>query len=315
MRRTIKHLYLYLREARDSLKIEKRNEFKKIRIEADIIRFSHSIEKGLCLKSPRPGFGKSHFKKLFALIQEYANLEGHGKFCIHLCLDAMRSYFEYHKKIDFCDDDIRLLKEQYEELALRYAHDGECGGTQIVQKEDFKFDLEHIENLFNTRHSIRDFSGEKISDDLIKKAIELAQRCPSACNRQAFKVYRVDGRQYIRDIGNNLEGIGGFANDADSFLLVVSKKAAYKASEINQHIVSTSMFAGYLSLALHAYGIAACPVQRPVHKNKEWGKYKKMHNISEEEQLVMMFAIGGYKDKTTVPISNRFNIDEIYKNL
>lgn len=315
MKRTIKFLYLYLREARESLRIEKTNKFKKDRIEADIIRLSHSIEKGLCLKSPRPGFGKSNFNKLFALIEEYSNLEGHNKFCIYLCLDAMRSYFEYHNKIDFCDDDMRLMKERYDKLALRYIHEGECGGTQIVKTQDFKFELENVENLFNTRHSIRDFSGEKISDELIKKAIMLAQRCPSACNRQAFKVYRVDARQYIRDIDNNLEGIGGFAKDADSFLLVVSKKASYKASEISQHIVSSSMFAGYLSLALHAYGIAACPVQRPVHKNKEWDKYKKKYAIAGEEQLVMMFAIGGYKDKTTVPISNRFNIDEIYKKL
>ena len=46
----------------------------------------------------------------------------------------------------------------------------------------------YVENLFNTRHSIRQFGEDKVKIEDIKKAIELAQRAPSACNRQAVRV-------------------------------------------------------------------------------------------------------------------------------
>ena len=112
-----------------------------------------------------------------------------------------------------------------------------------------------------------------------------------------------------------LQGIGGFADDVDGFLLVTGRKSAYAPGERNQYLVSTSIFAGYLSLALHAYSIAACVVQRSVSPNSLWENFKTINGIPKDEQIVLMFAIGSYKEESKVPISKRFPVDSIYREL
>jgi hypothetical protein len=116
-------------------------------------------------------------------------------------------------------------------------------------------------------------------------------------------------------MGKALEGIGGFANDVDKFLLVTGKKSAYRGSEKNQFIVSASIFAAYLSLTLHAHKIANCIIQRPLSPSNGWDKICDKYNIPRDEQLVVLIGIGGYKETSTVPISKRYGLNEVYRRL
>ena len=75
------------------------------------------------------------------------------------------------------------------------------------------------------------------------------------------------------------------------------------------------MFAAYLTLTLHAYRVATCTVQRSLLPSPMWDKLQKIHNIPEDEQIVMMLAVGNFKDSAVVPISKRFSLNKIYRNL
>lgn len=50
-----------------------------------------------------------------------------------------------------------------------------------------------FEKVVNTRHSVRDFSDKKISNDILNKIVKLAQRTPSWTNSQPWKVYIAKG--------------------------------------------------------------------------------------------------------------------------
>ena len=113
----------------------------------------------------------------------------------------------------------------------------------------------------------------------------------------------------------NLEGIGGFADSVDKFLLIAGVQSAYRPGEKNQFAVSAAMFAGYLSLALHAYGIGACAVQRSLFPDKKYDELRLRYNIGKDEQIVIMLGIGNMKDKVKVPVSYRWSLDKIYCNL
>ena len=308
--------YISFKETMQNCRLQKDPRIQSSRLEANIIRLLHAVEKGLCLEHPRLGFGVKKIHELFDYVEAYLALNEGSTFCLYMVRDALQAYLDFHREKEFTNFDLEQISEKLGWLREQLAEDdGLYGGVLTLGKEQLRYSPEQVENLFQTRHSIREFSGEPVSQVEIKKAIALAQRCPSACNRQCARVYFVDKQKYMTEMNTDLQGIGGFADDAYGFLLVTGSKSAYRLEERNQYLVSTSIFAGYLSLALHAYGIASCVVQRSVSPNVRWERFKKANGIPEDEQIVLMLAIGKYKEETRVPVSKRFPVDRIYKVL
>ena len=316
MKRKIRQILIAYRELKRDFKSTGNAEFKKSHIEADIIRLVHSIEKGLCLENSRKGFGVIKIKTLFSLCERYLSLNSDDFDCLYFVLDGVKEYLDFHKKENFENDDILEIKGKYEKLKEKMPErDDVYGGVNQVSLSDMEFDIDEIEKLFNTRHSVREFSGEPVDEETLRKAIKLAQRCPSACNRQGVRVYSVSSEKFLADVEESLDGIGGFAQDVDKFLIITGKQSAYKLEEKNQYIVSASIFAAYLTLALHTYNIAACMIQRSLIPRSYWTKFRMKNKILADEQIVMLIGVGKYKDKTKVPMSKRFDIDKIYRNL
>jgi hypothetical protein len=102
----------------------------------------------------------------------------------------------------------------------------------------------------------------------------------------------------------------GEGNDigADKYMILTSDLLAYNLDEMQDWLVSTSIFAGYLSLALHAVGIGNCVIRKcllgPSKYNEELRKYCK---IPDNEQIVIEIAIGNYADKFKECVSNRMD--------
>ena len=135
-----------------------------------------------------------------------------------------------------------------------------------------------IERIIKDRHSIRAFEKTIVSDVDIKAAIELAMHCPSACNRQSYRVHIIDHRDF-HILEGWLDGVGGFANDLDKMLLITGKISDYRPSEQLQYIVTPAVFAGYLTITLQVYGIGCCFIQRSLLPNRKFAKLsiKKRH--------------------------------------
>lgn len=314
MKKAIRHILIAHRELKRNFRVAKAKEFQTSRLEADIIRNVHSIEKGLSIENPRKGFGALKIKALFSLISKYLELENENIDCVYFAKDALAAYLSYHDVQNYCDDNIKEIQLKYEELIKMLPQQDEVfGGVEIISKSDFDFSISEVEKLFSTRHSVREFSGEGVEDELIKKAIKLAQRCPSACNRQGVRVYSLTSKKLVEVFSTALDGIGGFVENADKFLLITGKLSAYSIDEKNQYIVSASIFAGYLSLTLHAYGIANCLIQRPLTPVKIWDEACEKLSIPKDEHLCMFIALGKYKETTKVPVSKRFDVEKIYK--
>ena len=316
MKRFLVQLYIAWLEVKKNLKLTDSPAFLQSRLEADIIRYVHSIEKGLCICEPRKGFGIAKIEKMLSLSEIYIEKAFEDQTCLYFVRDVLKCYFAWNNERGYDSAELQKVKARFEKLFenLKPTEDV-YGGMTTVRLSDLDYDEQQIEKFIYTRHSVREFSGESVTDAEIQKAVALAQRSPSACNRQGFRVYAVSSKKYIEEIGNSLEGIGGFADDVDKFLLITAKQSAYNLSEKNQYVVTAAMFAGYLTLALHAYRIAACVVQRSLVPNKVWDTFCSKNSIPKDEQIVLMIGIGKYKEETKVPVSKRFDIDYIYRNL
>ena len=302
MKENIRYIYRNFREIIKNLFIF--NKYKVNRNAYDLIRLTHSIEKGLSINNLRLGFGHDKQNEMLKLInrinnkKEKTSIENES---IDMAISSLFEYVKIHEENNYCDEFILELKKFLLNFKNNFA-----GGTLEVNKK--KYNEKEIESFFKSRHSVRDFSGKEVNINQLKMAIQLAQCAPSACNRQAVNVYILD-KKYYSDIENWLEGIGGFAKDVDKFLIITGKRTAYRLNENYQYIVSPSIYVGYLTLTLQLYGIGSCVIQRPVIWNKEWSNLQKKHNIPKDEQIICMIACGILKDKYKVPMSHR--IDDI----
>ena len=273
---------------------------------AELMRNIHSIEKGLSIENPRLGFGKAKIDEILKQVsyfQEYK--DGYFNEISKMAVTVLNKYLEFHVDNNYSDntiDDLKLKIKKYD-----YLFEDGYGGVVPFKKSNLKFNINEIEEFFETRHSIRDFSNKPVDKEKLVSALRLAQKAPSACNRQGVRAYVIENNN--DEIKKWITGVGGFENSVNKYILITAKQTAYRWNEFNQYIVSASMYAAYLSLTLHLYGFGACVVQREVIWNKKWNNIRKNLNISNDEQAICLLCVGNLKDNFNVPVSHRLEND------
>lgn len=120
----------------------------------------------------------------------------------------------------------------------------------------------------------------------------MAKKSPSACNRQASKVYVFENSEDNSYIGKYVKGNTGFEAEVDKYLVVTADRACfYNAMEINQEYIDGAIFGTVLTYALHFYGIASC--------------------ILQSERIVFFIAIGAYKENFKTAVSQRKKMEDV----
>lgn len=308
----MKHALYFIKKQNDPL-------FEKERLMGEILRNTHSIEKGLSLENVKKGFGIKKIIEVESLIDRYNSIGGDiNDIPIRMFTSSLYEYLNYHSMIGYYDSNIQKVHQIYEKLkeTISTPYTG-MGGVVCVRKNILSEEkLDTIRDLFLNRHSVREFDKTPVDMDNLRKAIELAMHCPSACNRQCYRVHIVNKSAFAR-LNNWMDGMGGFADDIDKLIIITGNISVYRMTELYQHVVTTSVFASYLTLSLQAYGIGCCFIQRDVIPNKKWCKIANEFNIPLNEEIVCCLGIGNLKDEYTVPISYRLPyetiVNEIYK--
>ena len=287
--------------------------FEMNRIAAELLRNSHSIEKGLSIdeKNIRLGFGHDKQREMLTMISVLDRQnDPYYIEAVKIAVAALASYVAYHHQRGYDDDCIKQI-----EAFLHGRTDimSEYGGViSFAKNGDSNYEL--AKELFCSRHSIRDFDDSPVEEEKIRQAIRLAQTCPSACNRQGVRVYSIHANE-AEGIKHWLDGTGGFEGNIQELLIVTGKMSAYRLFEHSQYIVSASMFAAYLALALHAVGLGSCIIQRNVEPNKLWAKYRNQLGIEEDEQAICVIGVGNLKSEVAVPVSRRLSDEVIYQRV
>lgn len=288
-------------------------KFQYERINAEVLRNVHSVEKGLSLKNVRSSFGYEKIKyaanlcESLILSQNEEYLE-----TVKMFISALSAYLTYHDELNIVNEKITEINEIYKKLSSAFPDNVEhLSGYLNLHKKHYT-DEEHriMKELFYDRHSVREFSGTPVAIQDIYEAIELACRCPSACNRQGYRVHIVC-KEKMMVLNDWFEGIGGFENEIDKMLLITGKISTYRQSEEMQYIVSASVFAGFLTLALQEKEIGCCFIQRPVVHTSIWENVSKNLSIPEDEQIICALGIGTLLEEYKAPVSHRLSLDTI----
>jgi len=282
---------------------------KLAQLEAKITARYHNIEKGLSLANIKLGFGKEKIEILFSFLDQYVNSGfDQERQTFQIALSVLDSYVKYHEKNDFEVNWIKGKLKQYSNLSKNEGGTVTCSKNEIIEKEKLNF-----ESLALNRHSIRNFSKEAVSEKDILKAIKIAQKSPSVCNRQSGRVHVVRNEKLKSKVLELHKGNAGFGDSANLLLIVSSDLRTFTSvGERNQGYIDGSLFGMTLTYALHSLGLATCIMNWSVEKDDD----KKLHlmvGIPDQEVVVFLIAVGQYPDKFEVAKSTRKDIKEVVK--
>ncbi|WP_460320260.1 nitroreductase family protein [Alkalibacterium psychrotolerans] len=279
-------------------------------IEARLTKEYHSIEKGLSYKELRLGFGKQVLNNVLDLMKEYRKngypLDTH---VYQTALSNLHSYIAVHDEAGF---NIDSLKEEVKELETG-TPDNCSGGILHKTKQSVLEQSKQDFKIFSeSRHSVRDYSDVPVSIESLEKALELAKRTPSACNRQSWRVRVVEDPKLKKTIQKNQNGNRGFGDYIDKFIIITSDVQYYdRIRERNQANIDGGMYAMNLLYALHYYDIAAVPLSGSLNLKQE-DNLREVFNIPDYENFIMFIGVGNYVDEYKVPKSDRRHVKYEY---
>jgi hypothetical protein len=77
-------------------------------------------------------------------------------------------------------------------VANRLPQSISAGALRVTREEIWLHSRHDLSGFFASRHSIRQFSDKPVDLEMIVRAVRMAQKTPSVCNRQAARVYVFD---------------------------------------------------------------------------------------------------------------------------
>ncbi|WP_347862246.1 nitroreductase family protein [Salimicrobium sp. PL1-032A] len=313
--KTYQNLRFYnesLQDIRKYKKFSKNNQFRNQSMaEAELIFYYHKIEKGLSLSKPKKSFGYETVLKLIKLLKEYISNYGWDNTAL-VTLKNLKQYIEFNEEHG---GDVSTIKNAVSVLE-RQLGERPCdqGGTKFIKKQsDITPYLVDFEGLAYSRHSIRNFTGGKVEDDVIYRAINIAQKTPSVCNRQSSRVYVYNDGFYKRKVLSFQNGNKGFGDSADKVLLITTKIDHFVGvNERNQNFIDGGMYAMSLIYSLHSLGVGTCALNLALPNKKE-ETLKRAGDVPEDERVIMMIAVGQIPEQLKVAASPRREVGRVTK--
>lgn len=281
--------------------------------ECQIILDYHSVEKGLLFKKTKPRFAQQRIVNLHPslALEEIKNNVSRSQ--IRVAYQVMCEYYELHQNmaVDISDYFTQTQYQNYKNI-LGDAYTTKFKGAIDYHKDDFYAPVNaDFATFSHSRRSVREYTGELVSNSLIQQAITLALNTPSVCNRQACKVYLLEDKARIDKLLTIQGGLTGYTQNINQVLLLtVDRNYFYTVGERNQFYIDGGMFLMNMLYALHFYKIANCPAN--------WGKLIQEEktlagivDLPESEKIICVVPIGIAKDEFRVTLSQRRELNEV----
>ena len=210
-------------------------------------------------------------------------------------------------------DDLREYLQIHKEASFELPKDIEGGITQLltfktgvnvdcknVTKEEF-FAYSDFASFAHSRHTSRWFSDEEISDETIKRVIELANTAPSACNRQSVRVKCVSGEKKNEILGLQ-NGNRGFGEKMNKLLVVTFLQPSWEYDIQSAGYLDAGIYTMNILYALHYHQLCACTLNAHFEvKNIE--KVQQILNLSPLEVPTVFIGVGKPMEKMMIAMS------------
>ena len=281
---------------------EGRNDYRY-----SILLIVHSLEKGMCFLEPRP-FGLDKVKELIRLLNMYP-VSKRNDFEYELgisVLFAWRAFFDSHGWQE---------EKSYKEVSA-FLKDKIQNPKMIAGCKEYRPNIENAifnEDLFLSRHSVRDFKDVDIKIEDIQFALKCFVETPTACNRQMCRVYFITN-QNIKELLNRVViGVLGFNKKTVQYFVITYDLSSFAYSgERQQGMFNSGLCTMNFINGLHAKGIGSCCLQWS-NKQNEDVEVRRALGLSDSERIAIVIGAGYYLEKNIIPCSVRRKTDEVFR--
>ena len=280
-------------------------------LQARIVYHAHAIEKGLSHTECRFGFGASAISALVQELGIYRD-EGYSKDSeAYTCgISVLGEYIDAHSGLGYRPPTVESLPVWLmSEIAGLTHRNGGTVAPMRSPKAGRPGERSFTEVLAD-RHSIREFGAGAVPEELVRRAVALATRSPSVCNRQAVRVRVVSDKCLARRLTELQGGLGGYPVPPVMLAITADRRDFIDPVERNQPYVDGGLFGMTLLLALEELDLAACPLHAMLHPGIE-ASVRSLLEVPDHEVLVFFVAVGVRPLAPVVPRSFRYGLDRI----
>lgn len=271
-----------------------------------LLRENHIIEKGMSMRNTRVGFGQAKVSALIERLRKYNSLYGSAdKAFLSYPLSTIKAYiaFQHNDGVDIST--IENAFSQLCEEAGIHSNDLETpAGIKTMKADDIRRSAAgDFSSLLYSRHSIRYFNDELPPKEQLEKALTLAARTPSACNRQAWHThifFGEDAHELLRMQG----GCNGFTDDIHCCIVVTADMKGFLGHEPFQCFIDGGLYAQNLINALHFVGLGGIPLSCGFMSSQLLAMQKRF-NIPKNEVMTVIVGTGIMFDEMKIAISTR----------
>jgi len=271
---------------------------------ADLRIRVHAIEKGLSMPNVRVGFSEKKVKDILKHIDYYKRtFKDSTSTMLSEANAILDCYFKFNAAHGHSNQQLRT---EHDRVLANVNGGGYEGGTKTAFKEKItEAAAINFKRFAEQRFAIRDFSEEPVSIDLINKALKIAEKTPSACNRQPWRVYVYRGKRKDA-ILQWQQGCRGFSDSIDTAILVTCDIESYFIHEMNLPYVDGGLYAMTLIYALHSLGLGTIPLTCGLMSRKLKTLYRDF-KVRDKEVPVLLIGVGNLKEKFEVTVSSRYD--------
>lgn len=284
--RYLNYLYQYdLKQYYENSGLNQENKADAMATQIRIL--AHTIEKGLSLPEARPGFGKAKIQHLIELNEAYRHdHDGKDVQINALVHSTVASYCEFQEQVGI---DISFVPTEYRKVQDERIR---AGVKYFKAKTGTEF-----EEIARNRHSSRSFSDRPIQDETLIQVVALAQTAPSACNRQATRIYACTNQNKIKCVLEFHGGLRGFDVPAVIFAVTGDLHLYQNEYERNTVFVDGGIFVMNLLYSLDSFGILSCPIIWGSEPDKD-EKLSGLMGIPRSEKIISLVVAGYSRDDT-----------------
>lgn len=276
----------------------------------NVVMVYHGLEKSLSYKNRNPTSGWNNAYTLFGLLRtakKSSEIGYHDK----AGKQILEKFINLPENTN--NEKASLIKNQID--SFHFKSDTEHGAMNYSLMDYRKGILENPEHFFNSRYSLREFKDQIVAEEIIERAVKLAMKTPSVCNRQPWSVYHTSDKE-VKDIVLSYQaGNKPFGKDIPNLMIVsMDLMAFFSGNEHYQHWIDGGLFSMSLMYAFHSLGVATCALnwsQTP--KNDR--ELRKLVNIKPNHTIIMILAVGYPDENNKVCVSARRPIEEVFVKL
>ncbi|MBS1691336.1 MAG: nitroreductase family protein [Actinobacteria bacterium] len=177
--------------------------------------------------------------------------------------------------------------------------------------------IDDLEALASGRRSVRWFTSQSVSRELVDRAVEIAAESPTACNRQPYRFEIFDDPASTSKVAAIPMGTDGYEHQIPGLIVIIGNLAAF-FDRRDRHLIYIDgcLAAMGLIYGLEAQGVNSCCINWPDLPDRD-AEMRKLLGLKPYERVVMLVAYGYADPDALVPYSAKRLVNEIrrYRSL